>query len=397
MKRPHLLILSVLFGCGELGLSNTALPAEAVDTGALAPALQIDLLEPSRGPLSGGTPVIVRGVGFDEETVISFGNSPVAVTFIDEETLTLTTPPAAVEAIIDVTVENATERTILRAAYTYTGDGDAPDQPEDPDDPEDPDTGEAVVDGTGLTGGLVELWMQLYACPACFEVPEPTQVSASTILHSPTSGSWLDWIPAVGTCSGEAVGSGLTVIGEDVGASAFLDTTGASITMSRSRLTGTTAYTAQSVPLDNYLLLTSYDLTAGSLFLEDAVQTPDFFTEIQPEGILYDSPLSAYLQLISASNATFAWSPSGTDDDILLVMEVFDPLYATYMGMILCRSTDAGRLTIPLSMFAPYYEQSPVTIQLYRLQMHQRLHPTNGSTIESLSLSGVVGTGTLVR
>lgn len=54
--------------------------------------LGMGTLSPSAGSAAGGTPVTIRGSGFQSATKATLGGKHVAVTFKDINTLTLTTP-----------------------------------------------------------------------------------------------------------------------------------------------------------------------------------------------------------------------------------------------------------------------------------------------------------------
>ncbi|MEL6344742.1 MAG: IPT/TIG domain-containing protein [Myxococcota bacterium] len=385
----------LLIGCGDLGLGSDGedLRLEPDTAAQLAP-LRIDTLEPAQGPLAGGTPVLIRGAGFDTQTLVKFGNSALAITFIDDQTLSIQTPAAAVETAVDVTVENSLGRTILTGGFTYT-DRAAPDDTGNPGDTDDPGDDDPVG-STGLTGGRVELWTQIYACPSCFNLLNGERVTASAILHTPFSGTWLNWLPDTGTCTGGYDDATPTANGIDVGPWAYLSSGGASIPLGREYSTGTTAYSADGLNVDDYVRTASYDLDAGDVRLEGVLQTTASFSDLQPMEILFTSPLDAWTHPISASNATFQWAPSGTDDEILIFLEIYSPLDATFMGTILCRSADLGGLTIPNTMFGPYYSNSPTNVSIYRVKEHRTIHPDDGSTIEGFALFGYVGTAVLV-
>ncbi len=83
------------------------------------PDLQIDGINPNRGPVTGGTPFVIEGEGFTENSVVLFGITEVAVDLI-EETLTGTTP--AGEAVGPVTVRVIDEETgedFINDGFTY--------------------------------------------------------------------------------------------------------------------------------------------------------------------------------------------------------------------------------------------------------------------------------------
>ena len=88
----------------------------------LNPAPAPDYCEPSFGPVSGGTAITLYGDYFVSGCTVRIGgNNVTSLVFVDEGTLTMTTPPG-VAGLADITVTNPDGRigTAL-AAFNYTG------------------------------------------------------------------------------------------------------------------------------------------------------------------------------------------------------------------------------------------------------------------------------------
>jgi hypothetical protein len=334
--------------------------------------------------------VVIRGAGFDVGTLVSFGNTPVTINFIDAETIIVSAPSSAVETSVNVTVSSMLGELTLYDGFRYDDDAGT-------GDTGGSDSGGDVTP-TGMTAGLVEFWMQAYACPSCFGLTDIEQVSAGVTRHAPVSGSWLDWLPDVGTCTTDYQPSMLNVSGQTVGDWLYLSTGGSSISLSATNQDGVLSYTASGLSSDDYVRNAQYDLhsSSGEWGLDGALQTTTNFTNIQPENILSTTPQWAWTQPIRASNATFSWAPSGTVADVVVLMEIYHPHNKAYMGLVLCRSSDTGSLTIPSSSFTSYYAQSPVNISIYRVLSQQLVDPSDGHTVEGLAVFGYVGTGMLV-
>jgi len=387
------LLLLALLGCNELGLAPDAFMDDTGitgDSGGLLAELRIDAVTPSSGSTSGGTTVTITGAGFDSAASVFFGNTELdTVTYVNESTLSLTTPSAAVEVPVDITVISALGEVVLRDGFTYDDDAT---------DTGGGGGGGGGTDPTGLTAGLVEFYMQAYACPDCFGVTGVEQVTAGVVRHAPVSASWLSWLPATGTCSASYTPPNLGVTGMSVGNQVFLSTGGSSISLSQTVEDGLLQYRSPALQEANYTSSAQYDLSTsdGSWTLEGALMTTATFTDIQPSQILVQATQGAWRHPISASNATFSWAPSGTSDDILVMLEVYHPLDMYFMGTILCRGSDMGTLTIPSSSFATYYADSPTNISIYRVRTQQITDPSDGNTVESLALYGYIGTGKLV-
>ncbi|WP_216673652.1 IPT/TIG domain-containing protein, partial [Pyxidicoccus fallax] len=86
----------------------------------LAPPPRLTGLGPSSGPSTGGTRVSLTGSGFESGATVSFGGvAASAVTVVDAEHLTATTPAHAV-GVVDVVVSNPSgSRATLGGGFTY--------------------------------------------------------------------------------------------------------------------------------------------------------------------------------------------------------------------------------------------------------------------------------------
>lgn len=385
--------LSLFTACDEFGLDQQSWMNDTSfvwdSAGELAP-LRVDSISPAAGPTSGGTAITIDGAGFDADTLVYFGGTELSVTFIDENTITLTSPSSAVETTVDVTISTLLGEIVVEDGYTYDNNADTT--------TDSGNGGGGGVSPTGLTAGLVEFWMQAYACPECFNLTQVEQVSASVTRHSPINASWLDWLPAVGTCTPNYTPPSLGVSGENIGDWVYLNTGSTSIPLTPQTQNGLLSYMASGLPHTDYVTNAQFDLStsSGQWSLDSVLQTTTNFTDLQPANILTTSLQYAWSTPISASNATFTWAPYGTAADILVLMEVYHPSTKQYMGMILCRGTDSGAITVPASSFSTYYAQSPVTISIYRVLAQQMVDPTDGHTIEGLAVYGYIGTGRLV-
>ena len=141
--------LTLLTGCDELGLDKRAWLADSgaiKDTAEPLPDLRIDSLNPDWGPTAGGTAVTITGAGFDDTASVYLGGSAVTVSYLNEYTLTVTSPSAAVETAVDVTVSSALGETVLAGGFAYSDSGDP-----------SPDTGDSGSGGEVSPTGLVRL------------------------------------------------------------------------------------------------------------------------------------------------------------------------------------------------------------------------------------------------
>ncbi len=90
-----------------------------VDSKSPSPKPSINSLSPILGPLTGGQPVTIKGSGFQNVTMVSFGGLPgTNVQVLNDTTLVATTSPHG-EGKVDVAVD-ASATAILSESYTYT-------------------------------------------------------------------------------------------------------------------------------------------------------------------------------------------------------------------------------------------------------------------------------------
>lgn len=107
---------------------DTSPPPDTADAGGdveqdTAPVeLRIDAVIPSRGPVSGGTPFVIEGAGFTDETVVYFGSRAADVNLVDG-TLVGETPEGAGVGSVSVKLLDPTMgEAVLAGGYTYTAE-----------------------------------------------------------------------------------------------------------------------------------------------------------------------------------------------------------------------------------------------------------------------------------
>lgn len=388
-----LIWLAAFLACDEYGLDAQSWFGDSgllTDTAEDLADLRVDTVSPAVGPTSGNTAVTIVGAGFDDASQVFFGGTELTVTVVSDTVLNIITPAVSVEASIDITITSALGEIVVRDGYTYDDDPDT-----------DTDTGGGGGSGaTGLTAGLVELYARFYACTECFGFNSIEQISASVTRHDPVSGSWLSWLPAVGSCTGSYTPPDLGVSGDNIGSYVYLDTPGVSIELAPANSHGVLSYSASELPFANYISNTSYDVStsSGDWALDDALLTTSTFSALEPAVVfLGKDPRFIFTESLSSSRATFSWAPTGTSDDIVVMLEVYHPQNSSFLGNVLCRSSDVGSLTIPSSYFANFYVDSPAIVSIFRIRTQQLVDPSDGHTVESMSLFGYTGTAKLVQ
>jgi hypothetical protein len=88
------------------------------DTGPAA--LEIDAIVPNRGPVEGGTPFVIEGAGFTDETVVYFGSRQAQVTLVDGELVGDTPEGPGVGPVNVKLIDQDTGDDVLEGGFTYT-------------------------------------------------------------------------------------------------------------------------------------------------------------------------------------------------------------------------------------------------------------------------------------
>lgn len=391
--------LILLAGCGA-GLTPYNL--DPVDTDPLieeAEGLVVDRIDPGWGPPGGGTEVIIEGAGFEGEVTVAFGRAQVDVTQMGPGTLRVTTPAAGSPAIVDVTITSGLGEVVLEDGFAFREwppDGDTGEPPDDTGDPGDPDP-------TGLVGGIAQFTRTQVACPPCFNLTESLDINAQAGFHDPVARGWLDWIPPVGQCVTDPDASGPSVRLLDVGPWTYLQSGSSNVGLRRTSTQAGTLYDAQALAPSQWLNNSSFDVSVpdggalgGSFTVPDALVTPQGFDTIEPPAMLYTSPDLAFTALISASRPTVAWSPSGGSGTFVVVVDVYSPDGAAYLGQVYCHGADNGAMTLPAAALSRYPAFSLLAVGLYRTWIDEAVIPVNGASLETLAQSGVLGTATLL-
>ena len=357
----------------------------------------IEELVPFWGPTAGGTEVTITGSGFEGALSVSFGNASLDVTKVAENTVVVVSPALGFEDSVDVSLGSDLGTYVLEGGFTYSDSG-----PPDPVDTGADDTGDTDdVEPTGLTGGLVDFSLTQIACPICLGLTSYVSVEASVGFHTPTSGSWIGWLPATGQCVQNPSSSALSSSMTDVGEYVYLNSGSRSVSLRRTTGTsGQLVYQGSGLGEEDFIRTAYYDVSVpdggslGSFNVSDGVLTPQGWDNIGPIELLYDYPL-AFTAAIRRSNATFSWSPSGGTGTFIVLIEAYNSSSGMLLGSLLCRGQDNGSMTVPSSAFTGFPTGSLLTVGLYRYQVETGTIPANGSSLEGIARMGVIGTGVL--
>jgi len=121
-KAPTTLRAVALIACllAALGCDKGARSRGAPPPPPAEPAPVVLSVEPSAGPLGGGTTVTISGDNFTDQAEVFFGASPaVSVVFVDAQHLQAVTPPGSGPGAVEVRVRTAAGEGALPEAFTY--------------------------------------------------------------------------------------------------------------------------------------------------------------------------------------------------------------------------------------------------------------------------------------
>jgi|GEM_PF-2774247 len=282
-------------------------------------------------------------------------------------------------------------------------DGDA-DADSDVDADVDADTdadadvdADADADGTSPDGAVSGLIDVLYNVNA-YVSPPAVEFTANARLHDPIVGSWLSWMPPMGTCQRDPVRTALASTGNSLGSWAYLNLgTTTSIAMGLNSATNT--YSATAVDASQWVNLSSYTLSIpGSDYdAPGALVTPGGFDDFSPA--LNFDPTYALSIPVSAEAATFGWSPAGVSDGVSISLMVMSGETGMPVGEVHCWVPDTGSFTVPPTMFyapVPFSAYDLMYIMLHRYTVTYTENPLDGGLIEAVAKKGLTGSGVLM-
>jgi len=269
------------------------------------------------------------------------------------------------------------------------------------DTADDTDDDTAIDTDVGATGvaGLVEFTKLQVACPACFDASSDLIVDAAAAFHAPANGSWIGWMPATGTCIRNPAPVPLASTTLDLGSFTYLQSGSHSVGLSRQAGANGTIYRGQGLDDADYLRNAEFDVSVpdapgGTLFVDRGVHTTEGFDSIQPQEMLYVEPGAAFAAALMRSGQSFTWTPTGSGDFFVILIDAYDPDTAAYLGSVMCKGPDSGSMTVPSSALAVFPSGALAGIGLYRYR-YNVADVGDGTVLEAVSSSGVLGTGTL--
>ena len=389
------MLLLMPVGCGSLGLEPTRHLSDS-DAGPVT----IVSVDPSFGPIDGGNAVTLTGTGFEGSITVSFGSAEVSASKLGETTIAVTAPDAGVEATVDLTVTTELGSVTLPGAYRFGSE--PPDSGQDSGQDSGGDSSGETGDSGGESGvaGLLEFSLLQIACPSCFGLTSDLEVTADAAFHRPVSGSWVSWIPATGSCASSATATPPTSTFLDAGAYVHLQSGSHSLGLVRTTGASGPSYVASGLANDDYARTAFYglDIDGGpdwsAEILDDAMLTPQGFSEITPAEVLYSDSRSAFTAQVSRNGQEFGWAPFGGTGTFLILIEAYDGTTGNPLGQGLCTGSDNGSMIVPSSVLGAWPRGSLLAIYFLRYQIE---HPqfASGATLESVARVGVLGTGVI--
>ncbi|MEC7987795.1 MAG: IPT/TIG domain-containing protein [Myxococcota bacterium] len=401
-----------LLGCNGKGVITLDDPPDTETeeaTGFCDNLLCVEEISPNRGVSSGGTEVRLKGSGFDGNVGVAFNSDEISdVTVLGADILFFDTPPAE-EGSVDVIVWSEHGTVVIPEGFVYfnTGDPEEPDtddeegedNPSNDDDNDDAnndgndeDNGDGNDDdsddsnnGTELVGGIVQLSLIVDGFRIASD--QGYSISASVMLHEPTNGSWLSWVPELGSCENNTP-TPLSSTGIDLGENIFLNYGNISIPLADDGST----YTASALTSDFYIKGVGYDLDAPDIGLEisDAVVTaPGLGATFGPTNFFVGTEYAYY----SSENTVFTWETDLSEQSSMIfnveIRDVSDS--SIILESFQCHVEDNGSYQIPAERFDQATFGDFLIIQMYRMRRTTTVHPQNGSTIEGFSVTGGIG------
>ncbi len=387
-------VIASLLAMSACGVGLEA--ANGFDTGdaPLYDGLTVTDIEPNWGPIYGGTDVTIGLANLEGVPEVFFGNAKLDVVVLDTETIMVTSPNAGSAFSVDVTVRTDADEDVVISGFTFSDTGPPPDTG---DTDTDTDTG-PPVGSTGLTGGFIELSRTQVACPTCLGFPGEFSIQAGAAFHAPISGSWDDWMPPKGQCvlnpsSAPPVGAFV-----NVGDYAYLKSGSTTIPLVGSASTSGAgiSYTADNIPLNDYISNASYELDVpGSTGFNvvNALQAAEGYSSIGPLELMYSGEAGSFQAQVSSISQTFTWAPAGSGDGFVIDLGVYDYYTGAPLGTLFCHGNDTGSMTIPTGD----YMDPPLllTVGMYRRKKTSAVNPTDGSTIEAVATAGFLGTAVM--
>lgn len=237
-----------------------------------------------------------------------------------------------------------------------------------------------------LTIGYGEIHFRQIACPACVGSSGEFNITATLKLHYPTSAGYADYLQPVGTCTTNLIET--YVSSQPLASSQQASFNG--ITLNPS---GQGEWTNGFIYEYQYERNTSYSVTSEHGYIPNAFTSIEGFDDIQPYTLLWVDPSYAFEAVVSKSGTTFSWFPVVNNSQFEIIIAVYSPDGAQFLGAVSCLEQDTGSMFVPGTYFQSYPYWSLAAVHFIRHRIDKRPAPELNGYFESHMLWEVVGTG----
>ena len=240
---------------------------------------------------------------------------------------------------------------------------------------------------SGITG-YSYLHLRQVACPACMGESQEITITFSAEFHQPSSDGHVDWLPQVGQCTTNLIGTDPSTIPINVGSSIMVNNPSHSFSVPAmgEGFYWTTSIWESQLQRDAFYTVQT---EAGSY----GFFSSHGFDFIEPYTMLFVDPSYAFQAPISRSGATFTWGPTSTDSTFMINVVVYSSDGSQLLGYVACSGQDNGSMTIPAQYLQSYPAGSLVAIHLSRHKVDLVETDINNSYMQSHMEWEVVGTG----
>ena len=242
---------------------------------------------------------------------------------------------------------------------------------------------------SGITG-YNRLYLRQVACPACMGESQEIIITYTAQFHQPITDNHTSWIPPVGQCTTNLIGTSPSTNPIDVGPSLTVSSVAHNFGAEQITL-GT--YETTSIWESQLQRDTPYQTQTQEG--EYTFVSSRGFDFIEPYTMLWVDPSYAFEAPIYRSGATFTWAPTSTDSTFMITVAVYSWDGSQFLGYVTCSGPDNGSMTIPAQYLQSYQAGSLVAIHLERHKVELVETNINNSYIESHMVWEVVGTGVI--
>ena len=211
-------------------------------------------------------------------------------------------------------------------------------------------------------------------------------ITATLNLHNPTSGDYVEHLPAVGTCT-------TNIYNTYVSSQALPATSTAYFNEIPLNPAGSGVWSNLNMMEYQYLRNTSYNVTSEHGSISNAFTTIEGFDSIEPYTLLWVDPSYAFDAPIRKSGTMFSWSPVVPNSLFEIMIAVYSPDGSQFLGAVSCLEQDSGYMQFPGTYFQSYPFGSLTAVHLFRHRIDRIPAEDFNGWFQSHMIWEVVGTG----